>query len=108
LGQPEAEGTNWGGIALGGVFVIVLLGALAYFFVEIEEEDDEYEKSPVTFSAEPEEPDDPYAWAKSADPTPPPIVDDSSQLERREDHLGWLWDSAKEEWTPDPDYHGPK
>jgi hypothetical protein len=108
LGQPEEEGTNWK-IAFGGVFVIVLLvGALAYFLLEFEEEDDEYEKSPVTFSAEPEEPDDPYAWAKSANPAPSPIVDDSSQLERREDHPGWLWDPAKEEWVPDSDYHGLK
>ena len=108
LGQPEAEGTNWSKVAFGGVFVIVLLAALVYFLVEIEEEDDEYEKSPETFSAEPEEPEDPYAWAKSADSTPSPIVDDSSQLEQREDHPGWSWDPAKEEWAPDPDYHGPK
>jgi hypothetical protein len=108
LGQPEAEGTNWGKVAFGSVFVLVLLAALVYFLVEIEEEDDEYEKSPETFSAEPEEPDDPYAWAKSAESTPSPIVDNSSQLEQHEDHPGWSWDPAKEEWSPDPDYHGPK
>jgi hypothetical protein len=108
LGQPESEGTNWSGIVFGGVFVIVLLGALAYFLIEIEEEEDESEKSPVAFSAELEEPDDPYAWAKSSDSTPSAIVDDSLQLEQHEDHPGWLWDPAKEEWAPDPDYHDPK
>jgi len=29
-------------------------------------------------------------------------------LDQGEDHSGWLWDPAKEEWVPDPDYHGLK
>ena len=31
--------------------------------------------------------------------------DDSKGL-RSEDHPGWLWDSEKEEWVPDPDHTG--
>ena len=31
--------------------------------------------------------------------------DDSKGL-RSEDHPGWLWDSKKEEWVPDPDHTG--
>ena len=105
LGQPEEEGSNWNKIALGVLIVIVLLGALAYFLVEIEEDDDEYQKSPVSLSTEPDEPDDPYAWAKADAPTPLPITEQSPQLERHEDHPGWLWDPIKGEWVTDPEYH---
>jgi hypothetical protein len=107
LGQPEEEGSNWNKIALGGVIVIVLFGALAYFLVEIED-DDEYQKSPATLSTELDEPDDPYAWAKADDQTPPPIAEQNPQLEQHEDYPGWLWNPIEEEWVADPEYHDPE
>jgi hypothetical protein len=105
LGQPEEEGSNWNRIALVGVLVFALLGALAYFIFEIEDDDDEYGKSPVAPLVEPDEPDDPYAWAKVDAPIPPTTVDRGQQLERHEEHPGWLWDPIREEWAPDPEYH---
>jgi len=108
LGQPEEGGSSWNKIALAGVLLFVLLGVLAYFIVEIEEDEDEHQKSPVIVSAKADEPDDPYAWAKVDDPTPPPIADQGPQLERHEDHPGWLWDPNGEEWVPDPEHLDPE
>ena len=30
---------------------------------------------------------------------------DSQEFVKSDDHPGWLWDSSKEEWIPDPDYN---
>jgi len=30
---------------------------------------------------------------------------ESEELVKSEEHPGWLWDSSKEEWVPDPDYN---
>ena len=79
------------------IAVVILLGAIAafaYFFVEIEEEDEAEDSTQVVDSEETEE--DPYSWAKSEEEAP------SSQNERFQshaDHPGWLWDTVNEEWV---------
>ena len=87
-GEPTPESTNWGLIGVVSVLAILSLAALAYFtgFIGIEiEEDDEYKtpaQIPKDYGDEEEE----------------------SALERYDDHPGWLWDAASEEWVPDPDF----
>ncbi len=65
------------------VVLIALLGATLFFSGVIsleEEEEDEGDGSTA---------------AKS-----------SGELVRSDEHPGWLWDSAKEDWVPDPDHTG--
>ena len=74
-------------IALSG---LVALLSLAYFggFIGIEIEDESnYRKTPAEI---PEENGD------ESRKTP--------NLERYEDHPGWLWDNESENWVPDPDF----
>jgi hypothetical protein len=87
-GEPTPESTNWGMIGAVSVLAILSLAALAYFtgFIGIEiDEEDEYKtpaQIPKDYGDEEEE----------------------SSLERYDDHPGWLWDAASEEWVPDPDF----
>ncbi|MDP6912559.1 MAG: hypothetical protein QF736_01360, partial [Candidatus Thalassarchaeaceae archaeon] len=87
-GEPTPESTNWGTIGVVSVLAILSLAALAYFtgFIGIEiDEEDEYKtpaQIPKNYGDEEEE----------------------SSLERYDDHPGWLWDAASEEWVPDPDF----
>ena len=87
-GEPTPESTNWGMIGAVSVLAILSLAALAYFtgFIGIEiDEEDEY-KTPVQI---------PKDYGDE---------EEESSLERYDDHPGWLWDAASEEWVPDPDF----
>ena len=93
----DDEGTGIGVMLILGV--VILLGAIAafaYFFVEIEEEDEAEDSTQVVDSEEREE--DPYSRAKSEEEAP------STQNERFQshaDHPGWLWDTVDQEWVPE-------
>ncbi len=87
-GEPTPESTNWGMIGAVSVLAILSLAALAYFtgFIGIEiDEEDEY-KTPVQI---------PKDYGDE---------EEESSLERYDDHPGWLWDAASDEWVPDPDF----
>jgi hypothetical protein len=86
-GEPTPESTNWGLIGAFSVLAILSLAALAYFtgFIGIEIDEDEY-KTPAQI---PEDYGDEEA---------------ESSLERYDDHPGWLWDAASDEWVSDPDF----
>ena len=93
----DDEGTGIGVMLILGV--VTLLGAIAafaYFFLEIEEEDEAEDSTQVVDSEEREE--DPYSRAKSEEEAP------STQNERFQshaDHPGWLWDTVDQEWVPE-------
>ena len=65
------------------VVLIALLGATLFFSGVISLEEDEEDEG------------DESTAAKS-----------SGELVRSDEHPGWLWDSAKEDWVPDPDHTG--
>ena len=112
LGEPVEKSIDWGMYAFVGVFIIGILGAFAYFFIEIEEED-EMQKKSIPLEGE-EEPEDPYAWAKTSEDTPewaklPEEENNQSEeitegLTSYDEHPGWLWDETNEEWIEDPNY----
>ena len=95
--MSDDEGTGIGVMLILGV--VTLLGAIAafaYFFLEIEEEDEAEDSTQVVDSEEREE--DPYSRAKSEEEAP------STQNERFQshaDHPGWLWDTVDQEWVPE-------
>ena len=76
------------GIVIGLVIVILLIGAFGYFFVELETDEQPKTDTEVGESSS----------LENQNGT------DSTKLEKHEDHPGWLWDSEKEEWVPDPDH----
>ena len=76
------------GIIIGLVIVILLIAAFAYFFVELET--DEEPKTDIGV-------DENFGLENQ-------LENDTSKLEKHEDHPGWLWDSDNEEWVPDPDH----
>ena len=70
---------------------IVSLLALAYFsgFIGIEiEDEEETQKTPAQI---------PDGYGEGAN-------ESNSHLQKYDDHPGWLWDSASEEWVVDPDF----
>ncbi len=75
----EGFGPLW--LIIIAVLVLVLIGAVLYLsgLVSVEIEDEE----------------------------PDSIVEGESEggLVKSDEHPGWLWDSAKQEWVPDPDYN---
>ena len=92
------------GIIIGA---LILLGAVAYFFVEFEDiEDEEF----VT-SEHAEEEADPYAWGRKEAveiPQPQPaVVSQQAAPEASGQHPGWLWDQESNQWVPDPNYQPP-
>ena len=108
LGEPEEEGTNNGTIALVATVAIAALALLAYFFVEVEV-DESQTKGPINLSPEQDATIDNGApksslqslSEKSESATPSRFLDD---LERHDDHPGWLWDPSNQEWVSDPDF----
>ena len=106
LGAPVSEGMDYGKIALFSVLVLVVLGALAFFLFEIEDDfEEDYQKSPVSIPKDLDESEE-----FNAD-TSPPMSHSATEslrtnLERHDDHPGWLWDPSTEEWINDPDYQG--
>jgi len=88
-GEPKVESTDWVMIGLISFLAVISLTVLAYFsgFIGIEIEE-EY-KSPSEMPDDFGEPDE---------------MEVGEGLERYEDHPGWLWDAASEDWVPDPDF----
>ena len=92
------------GIIIGA---LILLGGVAYFFVEFEDiEDEEF----VT-SEHAEEEADPYAWGRKEAveiPQPQPVVaSQQASPQASGQHPGWLWDQESNQWVPDPNYQPP-
>jgi len=92
------------GIVIGA---LILLGGVAYFFVEFEEIDEEgFDQTQQV-----EEEVDPYAWGRkevveipqqhAVVETQPAAPQASAQ------HPGWLWDEQSNQWVPDPNYQPP-
>ena len=92
------------GIIIGA---LILLGGVAYFFVEFEDIDDEE----FVTSEHAEEEADPYAWGrKEAVETPQPqpeVVSQQATPQASGQHPGWLWDQESNQWVPDPNYQSP-
>jgi len=92
------------GIIIGA---LILLGAVAYFFVEFEDIDDEE----FVTSEHAEEEADPYAWGrKEAVEIPQPqsvVVSQQAAPQASGQHPGWLWDQESNQWVPDPNYQPP-
>lgn len=95
-----------GTIILILLVLIAAIGGFVYFFVELEDEEDEEFDGTSEVKEEAEE--DAYAWAKEvyAEPDireePPP--EPESRLQKHDEHPGWLWDPDEAEWVPDPDH----
>jgi len=104
------SGSGGEGMGMGSIIIIILvlisvIGGLVYFFVEIEEEEDEQLDGTSEAKQGSEEVEDTYAWAKEAGITEETKTESSlsaSRLQKHDDHPGWLWDSDNEEWVPDP------
>ncbi len=90
-GEPTTDSINWALVGAVSVLATLSLAALAYFTgfigIEIDEEEGEY-KTPAQI---PEDYGDEEREGEGA-------------LESYDDHPGWLWDAASEEWVPDPDF----
>ena len=109
----EDEGGNLFLIIGLVIAALVLLGAVGYFFIELEDIDDE------TFGVE-EEPvakEDPYAWGRK-DSVELPAAQPAQQVVQQQvaqpeapaasgQHPGWLWDQESNQWVPDPNYQPP-
>jgi len=105
IAEPEGLAT-WMWAVLILVALVLLLGAGAFFFVELEDEfvtDEE--------GVEVEEEIDPYAWAKTGsteqqEATVTPIQQQAvaPQPVQQSQHPGWIWDAAANQWVPDPNY----
>ena len=112
LGEPVEESTNWGMYAFIAVSIIAALSLFAYFFIEIENEDEDQHMAPTTLDEEDSE--DPYAWAKVSEEVPEwamnseedsnQLYEDQEKLTTYDEHPGWLWDAKNEEWVPDPNF----
>jgi hypothetical protein len=93
-GEPTTDSTNWALVGVMSVLVTLSLAALAYFTgfigIEIDDEEEEY-KTPAQI------PED-YGGDEERE--------GRSAIERYDDHPGWLWDTASEEWVPDSDFQG--
>ena len=90
-GEPEKDSKNQNLIYLLSASAIVSLLALAYFsgFIGIEiEDEEETQKTPAQI---------PDGYGEGAN-------ESNSHLQKYDDHPGWLWDSASEEWVVDPDF----
>ena len=81
IAPPSAGGGISPLMIIAIVLVVVALLAATLFFsgvIALEEDDEDYDE----------------------------VESDDSKGLRSEDHPGWLWDSKKEEWVPDPDHTG--
>ena len=81
IAPPSAGGGISPLMIIAIVLVVVALLAATLFFsgvIALEEDDEDYDGAET----------------------------DNSKGLRSEDHPGWLWDSEKEEWVPDPDHTG--
>ena len=97
---------TWVWIASGIVAVVLLGGLFVFFFVEFE---DMHEEEMMDATAEVEAAD-PYAWAKKAEQTAAPAVQQveaatpAPQPAAASQYPGWIWDAPSNSWVPDPNY----
>jgi len=92
------------GIVIGA---LILLGGVAYFFVEFEEIDEEgFDQTQQV-----EEEVDPYAWGRKEVveiPQQHAVVEaQPAAPQASAQHPGWLWDEQSNQWVPDPNYQPP-
>lgn len=122
--EGQNSGMAWWAISLIVIGLLVaILGILAYFFVEFEDEEDE-------FTMQGEEPkEDPYAWGRErqqqeqqaaaaqqqaaaaqqyqpqglAQPDPQPTIapQPTQPAQPASQHPGWQWDAQTQQWVPD-------
>ena len=85
---PQEESSFPTGIVIILVVVILLIVSFAYFFVEFETDDQS--KTSVDIQ-------DDFGLENQVENSP-------SNLEKHDEHPGWLWDSENEEWVPDPEH----
>ena len=90
-GIQEEKGLPLGIIAVV-LIAILAIGAFAYFFIEIEVE--EIEKTAAIVG-----PDFDYNSRHHVESD-----DSDNQLQKHDEHPGWLWDTKNEEWVEDPEY----
>ncbi len=95
-------GMGLGSIALIAIVTLALLGGLVYFFVEFEVDEDELIEGTTEANQDADEEEDTYAWAK--DIVADEEDENTSRLQKHDDHPGWLWDPDNQEWVPDPDH----
>ena len=93
------------GIVIGA---LILLGGVAYFFIEFED----IEEEGFATSEQVEEQEDPYAWGRKEVVQIPEQHPDSvpmqvAQQQSSAQHPGWLWDQETNQWVPDPNYQPP-
>ena len=94
-----------GTIIIIAIVALALLGGLVYFFVEFEVDEDEMLEGTEEAHQDADEEEDPYSWAnENGDLDGDSESQSESGLQKHDDHPGWLWDSDKQEWVPDPDY----
>ena len=95
------------------IAALVLLGAVGYFFIELEDIDEEsfgVEQEAVTE-------EDPYAWGRkdavelpAAQQPQEVVIQPTAQAETPAasgQHPGWLWDQESNQWVPDPNFQPP-
>jgi hypothetical protein len=70
------------------VVVVLAIITFAYFFIELETD----EKSKISIDVE-----ENFGVENKSEK-------DTNELEKHEEHPGWLWDPNNEEWVPDPEY----
>jgi hypothetical protein len=68
--------------------VVLAIITFAYFFIELETD----EKSKISIDVE-----ENFGVENKSEK-------DTNELEKHEEHPGWLWDPNNEEWVPDPEY----
>jgi hypothetical protein len=92
---------------------LILLGAVGFFFIELEDIEEE------TFGVEEEAvaKEDPYAWGRK-DSVESSSGQQAQQVVQQQvaqpeapaasgQHPGWLWDQESNQWVPDPNYQPP-
>lgn len=84
--QEEKNFPTW--IVLIVVLVILSIGAFGYFFLEFDTDDETKTNVDINLNSGNEH----------------EILPNSIQLEKHDEHPGWLWDNKNEEWVPDPEY----
>ena len=95
------------------IAALVLLGAIGFFFIELEDIEDEAFETENQQVVE----EDPYAWGRK-DVAEIPAAQQPQQVVQQPEaqpeaaqasaqHPGWLWDQESNQWVPDPNYQPP-
>ena len=95
------------------IAALVLLGAIGFFFIELEDIEDEAFETENQQVVE----DDPYAWGRK-DVAEIPTAQQPQQVVQQPEvqpeaaqasaqHPGWMWDQESNQWVPDPNYQPP-